>query len=61
MIGLVVLLLLPTPTILLSLDHKQNVKNGIINEIATLFSLDHKLYVSDYDSDSYSVNSENQP
>ena len=61
MIGLVLLLLLPIPTLWFSLDHKQNVSNGIVSEIATLFSLDHKLYVSDYDSDSYSVASENQP
>jgi len=27
----------------------------------TLFSLDHKLYASEYDSDSDSVASENQP
>ena len=56
MIGLVLLLLLPTPTIWFSLDHKQNVSG-----IGTLFSLDHKLYASDYDSDSDSVASENQP
>ena len=56
MIGLVLLLLLPTPTIWFSLDHKRNV-----SEIGTLFSLDHKLYASDYDSDSDSVASENQP
>ena len=29
--------------------------------MGTLFSLDHKLYASDYDSDSDSVASENQP
>ena len=39
-IGLVLLLLLPTPTI--------------------WFSLDHKLYATDYDSDSHSVASEHQ-
>ena len=59
MIGLVILLLLPTPTIWFSLDHKRNVSDGIVSEIGTLFSLDHKLYASDYYSDS--VASENQP
>ena len=47
--------MLPTLTIWFSLDHKWNGSSGI------LFSLDHKLYVSDYDSDSDSVISENQP
>ena len=42
-----------------SLDHKQNVSDGVVSGIRTLFSLDHRLYVSDYDSDS--VASENQP
>ena len=60
-IGLVLLLLLPTPTIWLSLDHKRNVRDGLVSEIGTLFSLDHKLYASDYDSDSDSVTNENQP
>ena len=59
MIGLVLLLLLPTPTIWLSLDHKRNVSDGVVSGIGTLFSLDHKLYASDYDSDS--VASENHP
>ena len=59
MIGLVLLLLLPTPTIWFSLDHKRNVSDGVVSGIGTLFSLDHKLYASDYDSDS--VASENQP
>ena len=58
-IGLVLLLLLPTPTIWFSLDHKRNVSDGVVSGIGTLFSLDHKLYASDYDSDS--VTSENQP
>ena len=58
-IGLVLLRLLPTPTIWFSLDHKRNVSNGVVSAIGTLFSLDHKLYASDYDSDS--VASENQP
>ena len=60
-IGLVLLLLLllPTPTIWFSLDHKRNVRNGVVSGIRTLFSLDHKLYASDYDS--YSDASENQP
>ena len=35
---LVLLLLLRTPTIWFSLDHKQNVNNGIVSEIGTLFS-----------------------
>ena len=61
MIGLVLLLLLPTPTIWFSLDHKRNVSDGVVSGIGTLFSLDHKLYASDYDSDSDSVASENQP
>ena len=61
MIGLVLLLLLPTPTIWFSLDHKWNVSDGVVSEIGTLFSLDHKLYASDYDSDSESDASENQP
>ena len=60
-IGLVLLLLLPTPTIWFSLDHKRNVSDGVVSGIGTLFSLDHKLYASDYDSDSNSVASENQP
>ena len=61
-IGLVILLLLPTPiptpTIWFSLDHKRNVGEGVVSGIGTLFSLDHKLYTSDNDSDS--VASENQ-
>ena len=60
-IGLVLLLLLPTPTIWFSLDHKRNASDGVVSGIRTLFSLDHKLYASDYDSDSDSVASENQP
>ena len=63
-IGLVPLLLLPTPTVWFSLDHKPNIRDGVIRGIRTLFSLDHKLYASDYDSDfdsdSDSVASENQ-
>ena len=58
-IGLVLPLLLPTWTIWFSLDHKRNVSEGVVSGIGTLFSLDHKLYASDYDSDS--VASENQP
>ena len=58
-IGLVLPLLLPTPTIWFSLDHKRNVSDGVVSGIGTLFSPDHKLYASDYDSDS--VASENQP
>ena len=57
MIGLVLPLLLPT--IWFSLGHKRNVSDGGVSGIGTLFSLDHKLYASDNDSDS--VASENQP
>ena len=60
-IGLVPPLLLPTPTIWFSLDHKQNVSDGVVSGIRTVLSLDHKLYASDYDSDSDSVASENHP
>ena len=58
-IGLVLLLPLLTPTIWFSLDHKRNISNGVVSGNVTLFSLDHKLYASDYDSDSGSVASEN--
>ena len=62
-IGLVILflllLLLPTLTIWFSLAHKRNVSDGVVSGIGTLFSLDRKLYASNYDSDS--VASENQP
>ena len=51
--------LLPTPTIWFSLDQKRNESDGVVSGIGMLFSLDHKLYASDYDSDS--VASENQP
>ena len=34
---------------------------GVVSEIRTLFSLDHKLYASDHNSDSNSVASVNQP
>ena len=51
-------LLLPTPTIWFSLDHKRNVSDGVVSGIGTLFSLDHKLYASDYDSDSDPLASE---
>ena len=61
MIGLVLLLLLPTPTIWFSLDHKRNVSDGVVSGIGTLFSLDHKFYASDYDSDSDFAATENQP
>ena len=60
-IGLVLLLLLPTPTIWFSLDHKWNASDGVVSGIRTMFSLDHKLYASDYDSRFNSVTSENQP
>ena len=59
MIGLVLPFLLPTPTIRFSLDHKRNVRDEAVSGIGTLLSLDHKLYASDYYSDS--VASENQP
>ena len=58
-IGLVLPLLLPTPIIWFSLDHKRNISDGVVSGIGTLLSLDHKLYASDFDSDS--VASENQP
>ena len=54
-------LLLPTPTVWFSLDHNRNVSDRVVSRIGTLFSLDHKLYAFDYDSDSDSVASENQP
>ena len=54
MVGLVLPLLLPTPTMWFSVDHKRNVSG-----IGTLFSLDHKHYASDNDFDSAA--SENQP
>ena len=56
-IGLPLLLL--TPTTSFSLDQKQNASDTVVSGMGMLFSLDHKLYVSDYDSDS--VASENQP
>ena len=52
-------LLLLTPTIWFSLDHNWNVSNGVISGVRMLFSLDRKLYASDYYPDS--VASENQP
>ena len=60
-IGLGLPLLLLTPTISFSLDQKQNISDTVVSRIGMLFSLDHKLYASDYDSDSDSVASENQP
>ena len=62
-IGFVLLLLLATLTIWFSLDHKRNVSDGVVSGIGTLFSVDHKVYASDYDSDSdsESVAIENQP
>ena len=57
----ILLLLLPTPTMWFSPDHKQNVSNTVVSKIGTLFSLDYNLYASDYDSVSDSVASENQP
>ena len=60
-ICLVLLLLLPTPTTWFSLDHKWSVSNGVVSRIRMLFSLDHKLYSSDCDSNANSVASENQP
>ena len=69
MIGFVLPLLVRTPTIWFSLDHKRNVSDGVVSGTGTPFSRDHKLYASDYDSDSDSdsdpdsdsVASENQP
>ena len=54
-------LVLLTPTTWFSLDHKPNVRDRVVSGIGTMFSLDQKLYASDYDSDSDSVASENQP
>ena len=59
-IGLVLPLPLPTPTICFSLDHKRIVSGGVVSGIRTMFSLHHKLYACDYNSDSV-VASENQP
>ena len=46
-----------------SLDHKRNVGDWVVRkrEPESCFSLDHKLYASDYDFDSDSVASEYQP
>ena len=41
-----------TLTFWFSPDHKRNVSDRVVKEIGTLFSLDHTLYTSDYDSDS---------
>ena len=62
-IGLVLLLLLPTLTVWFSLDadHRRNVSDRVVSGIGTLFSVDRKLYASDYNSYSDSVASENQP
>ena len=60
-IGLVLLLLLPTLTVWFSLDHRRNVSNRVVSGIGTLFSVDRKLYASEYNSYSDSVASENQP
>ena len=60
-IGLVLPLLLPTPTICFSLDHERNVSDGFLGGIGLLFSLDHKLLASDYDSESDSLAGTNQP
>ena len=59
-IGLVLLFLLLTPTMWLSLGHKWNISNGVVSGTGTLFSLDHKLYTSDHNSDYSSLTSENQ-
>ena len=61
MIGLVLSFLLSTLITWFSLDHKRDVSDGIVSGIGTQFSLDHKRYASDYDCDSDSVVSENQP
>ena len=47
--------LLLTPTNWFLLDHKRNVSDGVVSGMETLFSVDYKLYASDYDSDSDSV------
>ena len=47
--------------LVVSLDHKRKVSDGVVSGVGTLFSLDQKLYASDYDFDSDSVASENQP
>ena len=52
------ILLLPTLTIWISLDHKGNVSDGVVSGIRTLLR-DQKLYVFDYDSDSDATG--NQP
>ena len=44
MIGIVLPLLLPTPTIRFSLDHKRNISDGAVRGIGMLFSLDHKIF-----------------
>ena len=46
LIGLVLPLLVPAPTIWFSLDHKRHLSDGVLSRIGTLFSLDHKLYAS---------------
>ena len=51
-IGLVLPLQLVTPTIWFSPDHKWNISYGVVSGIRTLFSLHHKLYASDHDSNS---------
>ena len=53
--------MLPTPTIWVSLDHKWNVSDEAVSRIRTLFSIDHKLYASDYHCDTDFVASENNP
>ena len=40
---------------------KRSASSDSDSGIGTLFSLDHKLYASDYDYDSDSIASENQP
>ena len=39
-IGLVLLFLLPTPTIWFSLDHKPNISDGVVSGESVLFSVD---------------------
>ena len=60
-IGVVLPLLLPTPTICFSLDHERNVSDGFVGQgIGMLFSLDRKFLASDYDSESDSLAGKNQ-
>ena len=48
-------------TIWFSLDRTRYISDEIVSAIETLFSLNHKVYASDCDSDSDSVSSEKPP